>query len=265
MLILFGYCCCGYILELICNFCEMIGVNCVSGVVDIGMFEFSICDYLDVIVLCVMCVLKLFKVVIINYFEGQVENFELLCYLKEDMGVCVLLFGCELFIDVGDFEEVLLVGYKCLIFGGEVCLCGSYVICVDEVIKDVDGNIVELCCSYDLDILGKNLEGCKVKGVIYWVLVEGSVECEVCLYDWLFCLVNLEKVEEGGSFFDNINVDFLQVLIGCCVELLLGQVNLEDCFQFECEGYFVVDLKDFRLGKLVFNCIVILCDFWGQG
>ncbi len=255
----------GYTPESIRNFCEMIGVNRASGVVDIGMLEFSIRDHLDATAPRAMCVLKPLKVVITNYPEGQVENLELPRHPKEDMGVRVLPFGRELLIDAGDFEEVPPAGYKRLIPGGEVRLRGSYVIRADEAIKDADGNIVELHCSYDPDTLGKNPEGRKVKGVIHWVPAEGSVECEVRLYDRLFRSANPEKAEEGGSFLDNINADSLQVLAGCRAEPSLGQANPEDRFQFEREGYFVADLKDSRPGKPVFNRTVTLRDSWGQG
>lgn len=130
----------GYTPESIRNFCEMIGVNRASGVVDIGMLEFSIRDHLDATAPRAMCVLKPLKVVITNYPEGQVENLELPRHPKEDMGVRVLPFGRELFIDAGDFEEVPPAGYKRLIPGGEVRLRGSYVIRADEAIKDADGN-----------------------------------------------------------------------------------------------------------------------------
>ncbi|HEJ2033213.1 TPA: glutamine--tRNA ligase/YqeY domain fusion protein [Pseudomonas aeruginosa] len=255
----------GYTPESIRNFCEMIGVNRASGVVDIGMLEFSIRDHLDATAPRAMCVLQPLKVVITNYPEGQVENLELPRHPKEDMGVRVLPCGRELFIDAGDFEEVPPAGYKRLIPGGEVRLRGSYVIRADEAIKDADGNIVELRCSYDPDTLGKNPEGRKVKGVIHWVPAEGSVECEVRLYDRLFRSANPEKAEEGGSFLDNINADSLQVLTGCRAEPSLGQANPEDRFQFEREGYFVADLKDSRPGKPVFNRTVTLRDSWGQG
>jgi glutaminyl-tRNA synthetase len=101
------------------------------------------------------------------------------------MGVRVLPFARELYIDRDDFMEEPK-GYKRLEPAGEVRLRGSYVIRADEAIKDADGNIVELRCSYDPDTLGKNPEGRKVKGVIHWVPAAGSVECEVRLYDRLF-------------------------------------------------------------------------------
>lgn len=143
-------------------------------------------------------------------------------------------------------------------------LRGSYVIRADEAIKDADGNIVELRCSYDPDTLGKNPEGRKVKGVIHWVPAEGSVECEVRLYDRLFRSPNPEKTEDGGSFLDNINPDSLQVLSGCRAEPSLAQAQPEDRFQFEREGYFCADLKDSQPGRPVFNRTVTLRDSWGS-
>ncbi|MBO3275568.1 glutamine--tRNA ligase/YqeY domain fusion protein [Pseudomonas schmalbachii] len=254
----------GYTPESIRNFCEMIGVNRASGVVDVGMLEFSIRDHLDATAPRAMCVLRPLKVVITNYPEGQVENLELPRHPKEDMGVRVLPFSRELYIDAGDYEENPPKGYKRLEPNGEVRLRGSYVICADEAIKDADGNIVELRCSYDPDTLGKNPEGRKVKGVIHWVPAEGSVECEVRLYDRLFRSANPEKAEEGGSFLDNINPNSLQVLTGCRAEPSLAQAAPEDRFQFEREGYFCVDLKDSKPGKPVFNRTVTLRDSWGQ-
>lgn len=254
----------GYTPESLRNFCEMIGVNRASGVVDIGMLEFSIRDHLDATAARAMCVLKPLKVVITNYPEGQVEQLELPRHPKEDMGVRTLPFAREIYIDASDFEEVPPAGFKRLVPGGEVRLRGSYVIRADEAIKDADGNIVELRCSYDENTLGKNPEGRKVKGVIHWVPVEGSLECEVRLYDRLFRSANPEKSEEGGSFLDNINPGSLVVLTGCRAEPSLAQAQPEERFQFEREGYFVADLKDSKPGQPVFNRTVTLRDSWGQ-
>ncbi|MFJ3263410.1 glutamine--tRNA ligase/YqeY domain fusion protein [Pseudomonas sp. NPDC086581] len=254
----------GYTPASIRAFCDMIGVNRAGGVVDIGMLEFAIRDDLDANAGRAMCVLKPLKVVITNYPEGQVENLELPRHPKQDMGVRVLPFSREIYIDASDFEEVPPAGYKRLIPGGEVRLRGSYVIRADEAIKDAAGNIVELRCSYDENTLGKNPEGRKVKGVIHWVPAAESVECEVRLYDRLFRSANPEKSEEGGSFLDNINPDSLVVLKGCRAEPSLASATAEDRFQFEREGYFCVDAKDSRADALVFNRTVTLRDSWGQ-
>ena len=254
----------GYTPAAIRNFCEMIGVTRSNGVVDVAMLEFAIREDLDQNAPRAMCVLRPLKVVITNYPEGQVENLELARHPKQDLGVRQLPFTRELYIDQGDYEENPPKGYKRLEPGGEVRLRGSYVIRADEAIKDADGNVVELRCSYDPDTLGKNPEGRKVKGVIHWAPAEGSVECEVRLYDRLFRSVQPEKSEEGGSFLDNINPESLVVLKGCRAEPSLVQAQPEDRFQFEREGYFCVDLKDSVPGKPVFNRTVTLRDSWGQ-
>ena len=254
----------GYTPASIRNFCEMVGVARSNGVVDIAMLEFSIREDLDRNAPRAMCVLRPLKVVITNYPEGKVEQLELPRHPKEDMGMRTLPFTRELYIDHDDFMIDPPKGYKRLEPNGEVRLRGSYVIRADEVIKDEAGNIVELRCSYDPETLGKNPEGRKVKGVIHWVPAEGSVECEVRLYDRLFRSPQPEKAEEGQTFLDNINPESLQVLTGCRAEPSLAQAQPEDRFQFEREGYFCVDLKDSKPGAPVFNRTVTLRDSWGQ-
>jgi glutaminyl-tRNA synthetase len=252
----------GYTAGSIRKFCEMIGTNRSDGIVDFAMLEFAIRDDLDHNAPRAMCVLRPLKVVITNYPQGQVENLELPCHPKNDMGVRALPFEREIYIDRDDFMEEPPKGYKRLEPGGEVRLRGSYVIRADEAIKDADGNIVELRCSYDPDTLGKNPEGRKVKGVIHWVPAAASVECEVRLYDRLFRSPSPEKAEEGASFLDNINPDSLQVLTGCRAEPSLAKALPEDRFQFEREGYFCADIKDSKPGQPVFNRTVTLRDSW---
>ncbi|WP_434154648.1 glutamine--tRNA ligase/YqeY domain fusion protein [Pseudomonas sp. JZ134] len=254
----------GYTPASIRNFCEMVGVARSNGVVDIAMLEFSIREDLDRNAPRAMCVLRPLKVVITNYPEGKVEQLELPRHPKEDMGMRTLPFTRELYIDRDDFMINPPKGYKRLEPNGEVRLRGSYVVRADEVIKDEADNIVELRCSYDPETLGKNPEGRKVKGVIHWVPAEGSVECEVRLYDRLFRSPQPEKAEEGQTFLDNINPESLQVLTGCRAEPSLAQAQPEDRFQFEREGYFCVDLKDSKPGAPVFNRTVTLRDSWGQ-
>lgn len=254
----------GYTPASIRNFCDMIGVNRAGGLVDIGMLEFAIREDLDANAPRAMCVLRPLKVVIINYPEGQVENLELVRHPKQDMGVRVVPFSRELYIDHDDYQENPPKGYKRLEPGGEVRLRGSYVIRAEQAIKDTEGNILELHCSYDPDTLGKNPEGRKVKGVIHWVPAQDSIECEVRLYDRLFRSPNPEKTEEGGSFLDNINPDSLVVLKGCRAEPSLRLATQEDRFQFEREGYFCIDPKNSQPNAPVFNRTVTLRDSWGQ-
>lgn len=254
----------GYTPASLRNFCEMIGVNRAGGVVDLGMLEFCIREDLDANATRAMCVLRPLKVVITNYPEGQTELLSLPKHPKEDMGTRELPFSRELFIDATDYDENPPKGYKRLVPGGEVRLRGAYVIRADEAIRDADGNIVELRCTYDADTLGKNPEGRKVKGVIHWVPAAESVECEVRLYDRLFRSANPEADEEGGSFLDNINPESLVVLKGCRAEPSLANAQPEQGFQFEREGYFCVDRRDSREGAMVFNRTVTLRDTWGQ-
>ena len=257
----------GYTAASIRNFCDMIGVNRAGGVVDLGMLEFCIREDLDTNASRAMCVLKPIKVVISNYPADQALTLQLPCHPKRDIGVRELPFEREIYIDASDYEENPPKGYKRLVPGGEVRLRGSYVIRADEAIRDADGNVIELRCSYDPETLGKNPEGRKVKGVIHWVPAAQSVECEVRLYDRLFSTPNPDKGDDGEaseSFLDNVNPESLVVLKGCRAEPSLLQAQVGDSFQFEREGYFCLDSRDSKPDALVFNRTVTLRDSWGQ-
>lgn len=249
------------------NFCDMIGVNRAGGVVDLGMLEFCIREDLDRNATRAMCVLKPLKVVITNYPEEQEQTLELPRHPKTDMGVRQLPFAREIYIDASDYDENPPKGYRRLMPGTEVRLRGSYVIRADEAVRDEAGNIVELRCSYDPDTLGKNPEGRKVRGVIHWVPVAQSVECEVRLYDRLFSTANPDKDEDGEtseSFLNNVNPESLVVLQGCRAEPSLLQAQVGESFQFEREGYFCLDSVDSKPDALVFNRTVTLRDSWGK-
>ncbi|QAX81928.1 glutamine--tRNA ligase/YqeY domain fusion protein [Candidatus Pseudomonas adelgestsugas] len=253
----------GYTPASIRNFCEMVGTNCSAGVVDFGMLEFSVRQDLNVNAPRAMCVLRPLRVVITNYPKDKVDNLELPCHPhKEKLGVRKLTFVREIYIDYDDFMEKPPKGYKRLEPNGEVRLRGSYVIRADEVIKDINGNIVELRCSYDPATLGQNPKGRTVKGVIHWVPITTCIDCEVRLYDRLFRSPNPERTESSVSFLDSINPYSLQVIKGCRAEPSLSNAKPEDRFQFEREGYFCVDIKDSKQSAPVFNRIVALRDSW---
>lgn len=257
----------GYTAASIRNFCDMIGVSRAGGVVDLSMLEFCIREDLDNNASRVMCVLKPIKVVITNYPAEHTLTLQLPRHPKRDMGMRELPFEREIYIDASDYEENPPKGYKRLVPGGEVRLRGSYVIRADEAIRDADGNVIELRCSYDPDTLGKNPEGRKVKGVIHWVPAAQSVECEVRLYDRLFSTPNPDKGDDGEaseSFLQNVNPESLVVLKGCRAEPSLLQAQVGDSFQFEREGYFCLDSVDSKPEALVFNRTVTLRDSWGQ-
>lgn len=257
----------GYTAASIRNFCDMIGVNRAGGVVDLSMLEFCIREDLDTNASRAMCVLKPIKVVITNYPADQTLTLQLPRHPKRDMGMRELPFEREIYIDASDYEENPPKGYKRLVPGGEVRLRGSYVIRADEAIRDADGNVIELRCSYDPDTLGKNPEGRKVKGVIHWVPAAQSVECEVRLYDRLFSTPNPDKGDDGEaseSFLQNVNPESLVVLKGCRAEPSLLQAQVGEGFQFEREGYFCLDSVDSKPDALVFNRTVTLRDSWGK-
>lgn len=247
------------------QFCERVGVGRADAVVDFGVLEFCIREDLDTNAPRAMCVLKPLKVVITNYPEDKEEILELARHpKKEELGKRKVPFDRELYIDQNDYNENPPKGYKRLVPEGEVRLRGSYVIKAEKAIKDKEGNIVELHCSYDPDTLGKNPEGRKIKGVIHWVPAKQSITCEVRLYDRLFKTANPEKTEEGKSFLDNINPQSLVILKGCKAEPSLAKANIKDRFQFEREGYFCLDSKDSKFDALVFNRTISLRDSWGQ-
>ncbi|NBS25803.1 MAG: glutamine--tRNA ligase/YqeY domain fusion protein [Gammaproteobacteria bacterium] len=253
----------GYTPVSIRNFCEMVGVTKANSVVDVGMLEHSLRDDLDKTSPRAMCVLNPLKVVIENYPEDKIDVLTLPKHPKdESMGNREIPFRREVWIDRADFEEVPPPGFKRLVTGGEVRLRGSYVIKCEEVIKDNNGEIMELRATYDAATLGARPEGRKVKGVIHWVSVQDALDVEVRLYDRLFNCENPDAAE--GDYRDYINPDSLVVKTGCKAEPTMADAAHEERFQFEREGYFCVDRKNSAPDKPVFNLTVTLRDTWAK-
>ncbi len=253
----------GYTPVSIRNFCEMVGVTKANSVVDVGMLEHSLRDDLDKTSPRAMCVLNPLKVVIENYPEDKIDVLTLPKHPKdESMGNREIPFRREVWIDRADFEEVPPPGFKRLVTGGEVRLRGSYVIKCEEVIKDDNGEIMELRATYDAATLGARPEGRKVKGVIHWVSVQDALDVEVRLYDRLFNCENPDAAE--GDYRDYINPDSLVVKTGCKAESTMADAAPEERFQFEREGYFCVDRKNSTPDKPVFNLTVTLRDTWAK-
>jgi len=255
----------GYTPAAIRNFCEMIGVTKSEGVVDVSMLEFAIRDDLDKNAPRAMCVMNPLKVVITNWNDTAEQSLRVAAHPKdESLGEREIGFGRELYIDRTDFEEVPPKDFKRLIPGGEVRLRGAYVIRCDEVIKNEQGEVVELHCSYDDQTLGKNPEGRKVKGVIHWVSAVSGVPVEVRLYDRLFHHESPDATKDGTSFLDHINPDSLTVLASAWAEPSLTRASADQPYQFEREGYFVLDSGAAEAGRLVFNRTVTLRDTWAK-
>ncbi len=254
----------GYTPESIRDFCDRIGVTKADNIVEMGVLENCIREDLDRRAPRAMAVLQPLKVVIENYPEGQVEELLAQNHPKDEaMGTRTLPFCRELYIDQEDFREEAPSKYKRLVAGGEVRLRNAYVIRCDEVIKDGQGEIIELRCSYDPATLGANPEGRKVKGVIHWVSAPHALHAEVRLYDRLFNHPNPDVAKDGKDFKEHLNPDSLHTLTRCFVEPSLADAKPGAFFQFEREGYFCLD-SDATADRMVFNRTVGLRDTWAK-
>ena len=177
------------------------------------------------------------------------------------MGTRTIPFSRTVYIDREDFRETANKKYKRLITDSEVRLRYGYVIRCNEVIKDEQGEIIELRCSYDPDTLGVNPEGRKVRGVIHWVSAEHAIESEVRLYDRLFTVANPAAEEDISSV---LNPESLTVFSNAQLEPGLVNAAVGQGYQFEREGYFCRDIADADSGKPVFNRTVALRDSWAK-
>lgn len=250
----------GFTPEGLRDFCQRVGVSKVDGsIVDVAMLEYCIRQSLENTAARGMAVLNPLKVTLTNLPADMDLTHSR--HPNVDMGERVIPLTTELFIDRKDFEEEPPKGFKRLIPGGEVRLRHAYVIKCDEVIKDENGEVVELKCSIDPETLGKNPEGRKVKGVVHWVSATKGVPAEVRIYERLF---TESDPEVGDDFLANLNPESLKV-VQAVIEPALAQAQPEDRFQFEREGYFVADQYDHNSKKPVFNRILDLKDSFKPG
>src|SRR5215212_8469488 len=244
----------GYTPEALRAFCERIGVAKFDSTIDMAWLEDAIRDDLNERAPRVMAVLRPLKVVITNYPEGEIEQLEASNHpQKPEMGTRMVPFSRELYIEADDFMEDAPKKFFRLAPGREVRLRYAYFITCTEVVKDKDGKIIELRCTYDPDTRGGNApDGRKVKGTIHWVSAANALPCEVRLYDHLFRVPNPEDVPEGSDYRENLNPSSLEVLTDCRIEPSMANVAADAKVQFERLGYFCPD-KDSAPGKLVFN------------
>ena len=255
----------GYTPESIRNFCEKIGVAKRDNVIDYSVLEFCLREHLNKVAPRMMAVLHPLKVVITNYPEGQTEMLTAINNPEdENAGTREIPFCRELYIDQDDFMENPPKKYFRLAPGQEVRLRYAYFVTCQEVIKDANGNISEIRCTYDPASRGGNSpDGRKVKGTIHWVSANHAVDAEVRLFDRLFAVEAPEECEEGKTFLDNLNPNSLQILQNCKMEPALANVKVLDKMQFERVGYFCVD-KDSTPEHLVFNRACTLKDSWAK-
>ncbi len=251
----------GYTAAAIRDFCERIGITKKDSWIEMGVLENCIREDLNENAPRAMAVLEPLRVVIENYPEDQVEQLEVANHpQKPELGSRKIPFSKVVLIEKEDFAETPPPKFKRLIEGGEVRLRGAYVIKCEQVIKDNQGQIIELRCTYDPDTLGKKPEGRKVKGVIHWVSDKHALSAEVRVYDRLFKLPNPDAEE---NFLDALNPDSLQILTEVKVEPSLSEAEPTNSYQFERIGYFCLDSVDNKDNeKLVFNRTVTLRDTW---
>jgi glutaminyl-tRNA synthetase len=211
-------------------------------------------------------VLHPLKVVLTNYPEDKVEMLSAPNHPKDEaMGSRELPFCREIYIDREDFMEVKPnKHFKRLVSDGEVRLRNAYVIKCEEVIKDPAGEIIELRCTVDMDTLGKNPEGRKVKGVIHWVSARHGLPAEVRLYDRLFKVPHPDAEKDVDDFTTLLNPDSLRTLTQCVLEPSLVTAQTGSRYQFEREGYFCFDGVVSTDERPVFNRVVQLRDSWAK-
>ncbi len=245
----------GYTPEAIHNFCEAIGVSKAQSVVDIAMLEFAIRDDLGPKVPRTMAVLDPIKLIITNYPEDKVEYVETENNPDNpDMGSRMIPFTREVYIEREDFMENPPKKYFRLFLGNEVRLRNAYFVkCVDFV-KDEDGNVTEVHCTYDPETKsGSGFTGRKVKGTLHWVSAKHCIDAEVRLYDYMMEDEEYDKT----NFLEKLNPESKVVLKNCKVEPSMKEFKAGDRFQFLRHGYFIID-QDTTEDNLVFNRIVSL-------
>ncbi len=254
----------GYTPEAIRDFCERIGVAKRNSMVDIALLEHCVRDDLNKRAQRVMGVLRPLKVIIENYPEDKEEELEAINNPEDPaMGTRKIPFSKEIYIEQDDFMEEPPKRFYRLAPGREVRLRYAYYIKCVDVIKDENGHIKEIICTYDPETKGGWApDGRKVKATLHWVSARHCIEAEVRLYDRLFIKEDPADVEEDKNFLDYLNPESLIVLKRCYLEPSLKNAKPGERFQFERLGYFCVDTKDTKGGRPVFNRIVTLKDTW---
>jgi len=254
----------GYTPEAIREFCRRIGIAKAYNMVEVAVLEDCVRDDLNKRSARVMAVMDPLKVVITNYPEGQIEELDAINNPEDpEAGTRKVPFGRELYIERDDFRDDPPPKFFRLAPGREVRLRYAYFIKCEDVVRNTDGEITELHCTYDPATRGGDApDGRKVKVTMHWVAADTAVVAEARLYDHLFMKPDPDDVEPGGSFIDNLNPDSLKVTT-CHAEPSVIGAAPGARYQFERQGYFCVDSES-TAGKLVFNRTSTLRDTWAK-
>jgi glutaminyl-tRNA synthetase len=256
----------GYTPEALRNFCGRLGVSKTNGTTELSLLEYCVREDLNRRALRVMAVLNPLRVVIDNYPDGLVEQMEAVNNPEDPGdGARNVPFSKVLYIEQDDFREDPPKQFYRLSPGREVRLRYGYFVTCTSVVKNAQGNVVEVRCTYDPETRGGNSppDGRKVKSTIHWVSAEHAIDAEVRLYETLFTKENPNDVEEGHEFTDNLNPQSMQILTGCKLEPSLANAAPGSRYQFERLGYFCVD-PDSTPQHPVFNRTVTLKDTWAK-
>ena len=250
----------GYTPAAIRDFISRVGVAKVNSTIEYSFLEHCLREDLNLNARRTMAVLNPVKLVITNYPEGKSEEFEVENNPnRESDGNRTITFSRELYIEADDFLEEPVKGYFRMFPGNEVRLKSTYIVKCTGCKKDDEGNVVEVYATYDPESRGGNApDGRKIKGTIHWVDANNCKDAEVRLYDNLFTVPDPDAGDK--NFLDYLNPDSLKVLNGCKVEQAMGEDESINSYQFMRLGYFCVDGKSSKEGKLVFNRSVSLKD-----
>ena len=253
----------GYTPEAINNFCEKAGITKFKGIIDLSLLEHCVREDLNKRASRYLAVMNPLKVTISNWSEGEVDILEGVNNPEdESAGTRQIPFSKHLYIDRNDFMENAPKKFFRLSEGREVRLRYAYYITCDEVIKDENGEVIELICSYDPESRGgKSPDGRRVRGTIHWVSAEHAVKAEARLYDRLFA-TERPGTDENVDFHDELNPESLTVT-DVYLEPALAENNISETVQFERQGYFCKD-KDSTKGKIIFNRTASLRDSWAK-
>ncbi len=256
----------GYTPEAIRAFCERIGVAKRDSLVDIALLENALRDDLNRRAQRAMVVLKPLRLVIDNYPEGQVDEFDVVNNPEDaSKGTRKVPFGKVLYIEQDDFREDPPKKFYRLSPGREVRLRNAYLVTCTSCVRNEAGEVVEVHATYDPATKGGTApDGRSPKATLHWVSAQHAVNVEVRVYDHLFAQEDPNDVPEGVDYKTNLNPDSLVVIRGAMAEPMLAGAQPGERFQFERQGYFCVDVKDSRPDALVFNRSVSLRDTWAK-